>query len=141
MMLTTKARYAVMAMVDLALQVDRKATPLTAIAKRQGIPLNYLEQIFAILRSKSMVTSFKGPGGGFALKDKPSAVPVLDIVLAVEEPIKMIRCSAEKTKGCMETHSRCLTHDLWEGLGDQIHAYLANVSLADICNKKIKPAA
>lgn len=136
MMLSTKGRYAVMAMVDLASQKQSKPVTLAAIAERQEIPLAYLEQIFSRLKRRGIVGSVRGPGGGYKLGKPASALTVADIVLASEEAIKMTRCGGE-TKVCMSTKTRCLTHDLWEGLGEQIHHYLSNLTLADVCERRI----
>lgn len=137
-MLTTKGRYAVMAMVDMAQRACGDA-PITLgdIAARQQIALNYLEQIFAKLRKGGLVQAYRGPGGGYVLAKESSAIWVSDIIIAVEESIKITRCSADKSAGCMHDKTRCLTHDLWEGLGNQIYGYLRSISLADICNGTI----
>lgn len=141
MMLTTKGRYAVMAMVDLASQADEKPITLSAIAERQEIALPYLEQIFAKLRRSGLVDSVRGPGGGYALARGAENTFVSDIILAVEESIKMTRCEKESAAGCMKPKTRCLTHDLWEGLGDQIHNYLSGISLQDVIARQLRAKA
>lgn len=137
MMLTTKGRYAVMAMVDLAMQPGDKPVALAEIAERQEIALPYLEQIFAKLRRNGLVQSVRGPGGGYVLARAVEETPVSDIILAVEESIKMTRCEKGKSAGCMSPKTRCLTHDLWEGLGNQIYDYLRSVSLKNIVAREV----
>jgi Rrf2 family iron-sulfur cluster assembly transcriptional regulator len=135
MMLTTKGRYAVMAMVDIALHSDGKAISLQDIALRQNIALNYLEQIFVKLKKDGLVTSLRGPGGGYLLSKNAEVIKIADIIIAADESIKITRCSDAELSGCMHDKTRCLTHDLWEGLGNHIFGYLRSVSLADICNR------
>lgn len=141
MMLTTKGRYAVMALVDLAAQESESPVTLAAIAERQEIALPYLEQIFAKLRRSGLVDSVRGPGGGYALARGAENTFVSDIILAVEESIKMTRCEKESAAGCMKPKTRCLTHDLWEGLGDQIHNYLSGISLQDVIARQLRAKA
>lgn len=132
MRLSTKGRYAVMAMADLArseVRADR-ATALAEIAHRQEISLSYLEQLFARLRRKGLVTSARGPGGGYRLARSAEDTKISDIIHAVDEPLRATRCG--HSKGCMTKGERCLTHDLWEDLGQRIEDYLASVSLADV---------
>ena len=133
MRLSTKGRYAVMAMADLARRQDEpcRAVALADIASRQEISLSYLEQLFARLRRKGLVQSARGPGGGYRLSRAAEATTIAEIVLAVDEPLHATRCAA-KGKGCMLKGERCLTHDLWEDLGTRIEDYLASVSLADV---------
>ncbi len=137
MKLSTKGRYAVMAMVDLAHFSGGKPVALADIAARQGISLSYLEQLFGKLRRCSLVKSVRGPGGGYLLSRRSGDIRVCDIVLAVDEPIKAVRCKPGGSAGCLHDKSRCLTHDLWEELGNQIYLYLSSVSLADICEKRV----
>jgi Rrf2 family iron-sulfur cluster assembly transcriptional regulator len=136
MILSTKGRYAVMAMVDLAARKAQGPVTLAAISERQEIPLAYLEQIFAKLKRMGLVTSVRGPGGGYALSAPAGEISIARIVLASEEPIKMTRCGGE-VKACMSDKTRCLTHDLWEGLSEHIHSYLDNITLADVCARRI----
>ena len=142
MRLSTKGRYAVMAMADLARREcePSRAVALAEIAARQEISLSYLEQLFARLRRKGLVQSARGPGGGYRLAKTPEATSIADIVHAVDEPLRATRC---KGKGCMLNGERCLTHDLWEEMGRQIHGYLASVSLADVVGGRLArhPAA
>lgn len=137
MMLSTRGRYAVMAMVDLAACCTGKPVSLAEISERQEIPLAYLEQIFAKLRKSGLVKSVRGPGGGYLLLRPAAETWVSDIIMAAEEPIKMTRCDSGPS-GCMKPKTRCLTHDLWEGLGAQIYNYLRSVSLEDICDKRLR---
>ena len=137
MMLSTRGRYAVMAMVDLASVGHAKPVSLAEISERQEIPLAYLEQIFAKLRKSGLVKSVRGPGGGYQLLRPAAETWVSDIIMAAEEPIKMTRCDSGPS-GCMKPKTRCLTHDLWEGLGAQIYNYLRSVSLEDICDKRLR---
>jgi Rrf2 family iron-sulfur cluster assembly transcriptional regulator len=137
MMLSTRGRYAVMAMVDLASCASGKPVSLAEISERQEIPLAYLEQIFAKLRKSGLVKSVRGPGGGYQLLRPAAETWVSDIIMAAEEPIKMTRCDSGPS-GCMKPKTRCLTHDLWEGLGNQIYNYLRSVSLEDICDKRLR---
>jgi len=139
MRLSTKGRYAVMAMADLARRQDdaERAVALADIAERQEISLSYLEQLFARLRRKGLVQSARGPGGGYRLAKTAEATTIADIVHAVDEPLKTTRCSAP-TKGCMLKGERCLTHDLWEDLGHRIEDYLASVSLADVIGGRLR---
>ena len=130
MKLSTKGRYAVMALVDLASQSDGRPVALADIAERQEISLSYLEQLFARLRRKGLVTSARGPGGGYRLAKSAEETWIADIIHAVDEPLRATRCS--QSKGCMTKGERCLTHDLWEDLGQRIEDYLASVSLADV---------
>ena len=138
MQLSTKGRYAVMAMTDLAKQIDDRAVSLADIAARQEISLSYLEQLFARLRRGGLVKSVRGPGGGYRLARSPSETSVADIVLAVNEPLRATRCAGQGSpRGCMLGGERCLTHDLWEQMGHQIQSYLAGVSLADVASGRL----
>lgn len=138
MMLSTKGRYAVMAMVDLATQITEKPVALAMIAERQEIPLAYLEQIFAKLKRAGIVASNRGPGGGYRLARKADDISIMQIIAASEEDMTMTRCGGSDTPGCMQSNrARCLTHDLWEGLEQQIEHYLESLSLADVCGRKV----
>ena len=138
MRLSTKGRYAVMAMADLARREGgpERAVALADIAARQEISLSYLEQLFARLRRKGLVKSARGPGGGYRLARAAEATTIAEIVHAVDEPIRATRCYAPG-KGCMLKGERCLTHDLWEDLGHRIEDYLASVSLADVIGGRL----
>ncbi|WP_425997267.1 Rrf2 family transcriptional regulator [Caulobacter sp. DWR1-3-2b1] len=144
MRLSTKGRYAVMAMTDLAKCQDGgegRAVALAEIAARQQISLSYLEQLFARLRRKGLVKSARGPGGGYRLAMDAEKTLISDIVLAVDEPLRATRCGLTKggPKGCMAGGERCMTHDLWEEMGRQIHGYLASVSVADVLQGRLRP--
>jgi len=138
MRLSTKGRYAVMAMADLARRQSdaERAVALAEIAARQEISLSYLEQLFARLRRKGLVNSARGPGGGYRLARTAEATSIAEIVHAVDEPLRATRC-ASLGKGCMLKGERCLTHDLWEDLGNRIEDYLASVSLADVIGGRL----
>ena len=138
MKLSTKGRYAVMAMVDLAMRSSRETpVPLFEIAERQEISTPYLEQLFGKLRKSGLVKSIRGPGGGYVMAHSSANTRVADIIMAVDEPIRATRCSPGSPEGCKFDKSRCLTHDLWEELTIHIHTYLNSVSLKDILEKRI----
>ena len=140
MRLSTKGRYAVMAMADLArrqaaLAEGDRAVTLAEIAARQQISLSYLEQLFARLRRRGLVRSLRGPGGGYRLAREAEHTNIADIVMAVDEPLRATRCG--KSKGCMLKGERCMTHDLWEEMGRQLETYLASVSLEDLVSGRL----
>jgi Rrf2 family transcriptional regulator, iron-sulfur cluster assembly transcription factor len=137
MKLSTKGRYAVMAMVDLARHSQGKPVALNDIAVRQEISLSYLEQLFAKLRRGGLVLSARGPGGGYRLARGSDETRIADIILAVDEPIKATRCELGSPKGCTGHQGRCVTHDLWEELGRQIQIFLSSVTLDDVVNKRV----
>ena len=137
MRLSTKGRYAVMAMVDLAKHCEGPPVCLADIAERQQISLSYLEQLFAKLRIGGLVRSVRGPGGGYLLAHGACETRISDIILAVDEPIRATRCAPGAPVGCSGNKTRCLTHDLWEDLGNQIHLYLSSVSRADVCERRV----
>ncbi|HJU19180.1 MAG TPA: Rrf2 family transcriptional regulator [Stellaceae bacterium] len=137
MRLSTKGRYAVMAMVDLAGHSNGAPVALAEIAERQEISLSYLEQLFAKLRKSGLVRSVRGPGGGYLLGRDRRDTRIADIILAVDEPIRATRCAPGAPVGCRGNKTRCMTHDLWEELGNQIHLFLSSVSLADVCEHRV----
>lgn len=138
MRLTSKGRYAVMAMADLAVNGGAgRAVPLQDIAERQQISLSYLEQLFARLRRAGLVTGMRGPGGGYRLARTAADLAIAEIILAVNEPIKATRCKEGSPKGCMGTEGRCIAHDLWDELGRHIHGFLAAVSLEDVIERRV----
>ena len=137
MKLGTRGRYAVMAMVDLARQAGGNPVSLADIAERQEISLSYLEQLFAKLRRSGLVASVRGPGGGYLLAHDRDQIRISDIIVAVDESLHAVRCTPGEAIGCRGDRSRCLTHDLWEELGNQIHLYLSSVSLADVCERRV----
>ena len=137
MQLSTKGRYAVMAMTDLAGRATEKAVTLAEIAQRQQISQAYLEQLFARLRRRGLVTAHRGPGGGYRLARPAAETSVADVVIAVDEPLRAIRCNGGPT-GCMKDGARCLTHDLWEETGRRLRDYLASVSLEDVALGRLR---
>lgn len=136
MILGTKARYAVMAMVELATRETNDPVPLAELAKAQEITVPYLEQLFSKLRQHGVVKSTRGPGGGYVLAKPADEIPISDIVTAVDESLKITRCE-HGSQGCMSSRARCLTHNLWEGLETNIFNYLHSVSLADVRNRNL----
>ncbi|MCH8491602.1 MAG: Rrf2 family transcriptional regulator [Oceanicaulis sp.] len=136
MKLSTKGRYAVMAMADLARMGAEDPVTLSDIASRQEISLSYLEQLFAKLRRAGLVKSVRGPGGGYRLSRSAADTRVADIMLAVEEPVDVTRCH-HAVRGCMDKGARCITHDLWDELGRHIHLFLAGVSLDDVIRQRV----
>lgn len=132
MKLSTKGRYAVMAMVDLATHGRSTPVSLADISLRQGLPVSYLEQLFMKLRRQGLVESTRGQRGGYLLKSELNAINVLDIMRAVDEPLHATRCDPSKSSGCQVGRKRCLTHNLWNGLSDNIITYLASKTLADL---------
>lgn len=135
MMLTTKSRYAVMALAQVAGSKTSLPVRLADISDSQDIPLNYLEQIFLKLKKADIVGSVKGPGGGYLIKGHMDEIVVLDVIDAVDENIKMTRCG--NGKYCTKDNVKCQTHDLWKGLTIQIRNYFSSISLADIVNGTI----
>ena len=129
MKLTTRGRYAVTAMLDLALHSDQGPVSLADISSRQEISLSYLEQLFSRLRRHELVVSTRGPGGGYSLARPLKDVAVADIVLAVNESVDATQCGGQKN--CHQ-HGRCLTHDLWESLSLQVESFLKGISLHDL---------
>ena len=141
MKLSSKGRYAVMAMADLARADAKGPVTLAEIASRQEISQSYLEQLFARLRRGGVVTSVRGPGGGYRLARPADEIDIAEIILAVDEPVRAIRCAGMASRGCLSGGERCLTHDLWEELGDQIHLFLSGVTLADVVTRRVLGAA
>lgn len=136
MKLSTKGRYAVMAIVDLASAGLDRPVPLADIAGRQEISLSYLEQLFAKLRRAGLVKSVRGPGGGYRLARSAADTRISDIILAVDEPVDVTRCKGHG-QGCMTAGARCLTHDLWDELGRHIQLYLSSVSVDDVIGRRV----
>ena len=132
MRLTTKGRYAVTAMLDLALHKDQGPVSLADISQRQAISLSYLEQLFAKLRRCSLVSSVRGPGGGYELQGGSESIYIAQIVDAVNESLDSTKC---KGAGDCQGGETCLTHYLWEDLSEQIHTFLEGISLADLVAK------
>ena len=132
MRLTTKGRYAVTAMLDLAFHSQQKPITLTDIATRQTISLSYLEQLFARLRRAGMVSGVRGPGGGYKLSRSANDINIADIIVAVDEQIDSTKCGG---KGNCQNNQSCLTHELWMGLSDQIREYLRGISLGELLER------
>jgi len=139
MKLTTKGRFAVTAMVDLAMRQTRGPVTLAAISERQHISLSYLEQLFGKLRRHGVVTSVRGPGGGYNLARPAAELSVAEIVKAVDEPLDATQCGGKEN--CHDDR-RCMTHDLWATLNEKMHEYLSSVSLGDlVAHQSGKPVA
>jgi Rrf2 family iron-sulfur cluster assembly transcriptional regulator len=133
MRLTTKGRYAVTAMLDLAIHADREPVTLSDISVRQDISLSYLEQLFARLRRSELVKSVRGPGGGYRLGKETRQIAIVDIIDAVDESVDATRCQG---RGNCQHGETCLTHYLWEDLSQQIHDFLSGISLADLMTRQ-----
>jgi len=129
MRLTTKGRFAVTAMVDLAMRGDQSPVTLAGISERQKISLSYLEQLFGKLRRNNIVTSVRGPGGGYRLARPASEIAISEIILAVDEPLDATNCEG---RGDCLNGGECLTHELWKGLTKTIYDYLAKISLQEM---------
>lgn len=132
MRLTTKGRYAVTAMLDLAIHHGNGPITLADIAQRQGISLSYLEQLFARLRKRALVASVRGPGGGYSLAREASSIHVAEVISAVDENVDTTRCHG--AHNC-QNNQRCLTHDLWQDLSDRIYDYLNGISLQELMSR------
>ena len=133
MRLTTKGRYAVTAMLDLALHYKDGPITLADISQRQGISLSYLEQLFSKLRKNGLVDSTRGPGGGYRLSRGAHDIPVADVITAVDEKLETRRCGG--LSNC-QNDQQCLTHDLWTELSDQIHGFLMGISLGQLVERE-----
>ncbi|MEY2632871.1 MAG: hypothetical protein RIR00_1525 [Pseudomonadota bacterium] len=133
MRLTTKGRFAVTAMIDLALRGSEGPVALAGVSERQQISLSYLEQLFGKLRRHKLVDSVRGPGGGYCIARPLEELSVADIIRAVDEPLDATQCGGREN--CQEEH-RCMTHDLWATLNDKMYEYLSSVYLADLVNKQ-----
>jgi Rrf2 family iron-sulfur cluster assembly transcriptional regulator len=131
MILTTKARYAVMAIIEIADRGQGNPISLLTISQNQNISLSYLEQIFADLKKSGLVKAVRGPGGGYVLGKKSQDLNIAEIIKAMGESIKMTRCKDKK--GCMPDGTQCKTHHLWKGLENNIFGYLNSISIGDIC--------
>jgi Rrf2 family iron-sulfur cluster assembly transcriptional regulator len=131
--LTTKGRYAVTAMLDLALHHGQGPITLADIAQRQGISLSYLEQLFSRLRKRELVSSVRGPGGGYTLGRDAAEICVAEVISAVDESVDTTRCGG--AHNC-HNNQRCLTHDLWQDLSRRIHTYLSQISLHDLMQRR-----
>ena len=135
MKLTTKGRYAVMAMADLALFKDNGPISLTDISIRQNISLAYLEQIFIKLKQENLVKSVRGAKGGYVLDAPPEEIKISNIISAVDEEIKTLNCKKESKRGCNNKSSKCITHNLWDQLDQHINNFFEKVKLQDLVKK------
>lgn len=136
MRLSTKARYAVMAMADLACRESEVPISLSNVAERQNLPLPYLEQLFAKLRKAGLIVSIRGATGGYRLAHAAENIRVFDIIIAVDRPLKATRCD-HIARGCQENGKRCTTHDLWEELGHVVQLFFKRITLADIRENRV----
>lgn len=138
MKLGTKARYGVMAMVDIAnhIQNQEDFISLVSIGERQGLPIPYLEQLFNKLKKANLVKGVRGSKGGYTLSRPASNISVYDVILALEGATKMTRCENNSPQGCQIQGARCLTHDLWHNLGEVVIQYLRSVSLENVVKKQ-----
>jgi len=132
MRLSTKGRYAVTAMLDLALNTGKGPVTLADISVNQGISLSYLEQLFAALRAKQLVRGVRGPGGGYYLGKAANEISIADIICAVDEWVELTRCGGREN--CSDG-KRCLTHVLWDQLSDEIFKFLSGISLSDLVER------
>ena len=135
MRLTTKGRFAVTAMIDLALRQNSGPVTLAAISQRQQISLSYLEQLFGKLRRNELVESTRGPGGGYTLARKASEITVTDIIVSVDEPIDATQCSGKEN--CLGENGRCMTHDLWTALNRHMVEFLDSVTLQKLVDEQL----
>tara|TARA_B100000767_G_scaffold267035_1_gene285215 strand:- start:1518 stop:1949 length:432 start_codon:yes stop_codon:yes gene_type:complete len=135
MKLTTKGRYAVMAMADLALYKDNGPTSLTDISLRQNISLAYLEQIFSKLKDNNLVKSTRGAKGGYILEKPANEIKISNIISAVDEKVKTLNCKKESKKGCNNKSTKCITHNLWDQLDQHINNFFEKVKLQDLVKR------
>ena len=138
MKLTSKGRYAVMAMADLAKNKVKEPTSLAEISLRQGISLSFLEQLFLKLRKTNLVQSTRGPSGGYVLSKPPEEIKLLSIINAVDEKIKTLKCRKESKRGCNHKSIKCITHNLWDDLETHINKFFEDNTLNDILFKEVR---
>ena len=136
MKLTTKGRYAVMAMADLATNQDQKPVSLNEISLRQNISLSYLEQLFSKLKNERLVKSIRGSSGGYILDRNAKDIKLSNIIFAVDEQVKTLNCKRESKKGCHGKTVKCITHYLWDDLEKHINNFFENVNLNDLIKEK-----
>jgi len=136
MKLTTKGRYAVMAMADLASYQNGKPVSLNDISLRQNISLSYLEQLFSKLKNEKLVKSVRGPSGGYVLEKNPKDIKLSNIIFAVDEQVRTLNCKRDSKKGCNGKTTKCITHNLWDDLEQHINNFFENVSLSDLLKQK-----
>ena len=134
MKLSSKGRYAVMAMADLAKNHDPRPVPLNEISLRQGISILYLEQLFLKLKQNSLVNSTRGPSGGYVLSKSPDQIKLSNIISAVNEEVKTLKCNKNSKKGCNGKLDKCITHNLWDELEKYINLFFEQKSLEDVLN-------
>jgi Rrf2 family iron-sulfur cluster assembly transcriptional regulator len=137
MRLTTKGRFAVTAMIDVAMHGTKSPVTLAGVSQRQAISLSYLEQLFGKLRRHGLVDSVRGPGGGYRLARSPEAISVADVIVAVDEPIDATQCGGRES--CKDDGKRCMTHELWAKLNTHIFGYLRSVTLAELVGQQNRP--
>jgi Rrf2 family transcriptional regulator, iron-sulfur cluster assembly transcription factor len=135
MKMSTKGRYAVMAMIDIGQNSHGAPISLNEIAERQDISQEYLEQLFGKLRRAGLVDSTRGPGGGYTLAKAPVDIALSDVILAVDEPLRVTRCSGDAVDGCVKGQ-KCCAHDLWSSLGRQMMYFLESVTLEDVVENR-----
>lgn len=135
MKMSTKGRYAVMAMIDIGINSKGKPVPLGDISDRQDISQEYLEQLFAKLRRAGLVASARGPGGGYVLAREACDIQMAEVIQAVDEELRVTRCDGDAVLGCVKGE-RCCAHDLWSSLGRQMMNFLESVSLEDVVEKR-----
>jgi len=138
MKLTSKGRYAVMALIDLARFDNINPVSLRDISLRQGISLDYLEQIFSKLRKNQIVKSIRGTQGGYVLSKKPHEIKLNNIFHAVDERVKTVQCKKDSKKGCNGKATKCITHDLWDELETHINTFFEKKSLEDLLKNKVE---
>ena len=138
MKLTSKGRYAVMAMADLAKNNVKEPISLTEISLRQGISISFLEQLFLKLRRNNLVQSIRGPSGGYVLSKAPEEIKLLSIINAVDEKIKTLKCRKESKRGCNHKSIKCITHNLWDDLEIHINKFFENNTLNDVIFREVK---
>ena len=136
MKLTTKGRYAVVAMADLAGNACERPVSLAEISLRQNISMAYLEQLFIKLKSKRLVKSIRGSNGGYILEKPPSEIKLSNIIFAVDEEVKTLNCKKESKKGCNNKTTKCITHNLWDDLEQHINSFFEKIKLEDLINNR-----
>ncbi len=135
MKMSTKGRYAVMAMIDIGQQGIERSVSLGEIAERQDISQEYLEQLFGKLRRANLVKSARGPGGGYRLSRSPAEIVLSEVIMAVDEPLRVTRCEGDGVDGCVKGE-QCCAHDLWSSLGRQMMHFLESITLEDVVEKR-----
>jgi Rrf2 family iron-sulfur cluster assembly transcriptional regulator len=138
MKLSTKGRYAVTALADIALQAPALVT-LAEISERQDVSLSYLEQLFGRLRRAGLVESVRGPGGGYRLARPAATIRIIEVMDAVDETVSALRCEDGVESGCAGSRAKCLTHNLWERLSSHVHVFLSQTTIADVVGDSLTP--